>query len=137
MESPGTEVATPCAPALTMFCTSLSWPSGAPPCCCATLSVTPEIVGGRLRAIDDLLDEGVALRVGDEPDRNLVVGSGGGSEGAESKNRVTHARCLPIDINVSSARFLQFELNLKGWVTQFLSLRSPFPQCAASSHRRR
>ena len=43
----------------------------------------PEIIGGSLGAIDDLLDERVALGVGDEPDRDLVVGSGGGSEGAE------------------------------------------------------
>ena len=32
-----------------------------------------EIVGGSLGAVDDLLDEGVALRVGDKPDRYLFV----------------------------------------------------------------
>ena len=41
IDSPGTEVATPWAPALTKFCTSFSWPSGALPACWATFSVTP------------------------------------------------------------------------------------------------
>jgi hypothetical protein len=62
-------------------------------------------------AVDDLLDERVALRVRDEADRYLVLRLSGGGHDAKAQQtpkpntRVAHAKNLPMNMNVSSASF--------------------------------
>ena len=53
-----------------------------------------KIIGGSLRPIDDLLDERVALGMGDEPDRYLILGLGGRSQKPEPKSK-SHTRHMP------------------------------------------
>ena len=94
MESPGTEVATPCRARIDDVLHELELAVRRAAWLLGHLERDAEIVGRRLGAVDDLLDEGIALRVGDEADRYLVVGLGGRSQNTEPKNK-SHTRQMP------------------------------------------
>ena len=91
MDSPWIEVATPWAPALAKFWVSLSWASGLAAGLLRDFERHAEVLRRRLRAVDDLLDERIALGVGDEAEGDVL---GRGAHRAEPERAGGEHRCL-------------------------------------------